>query len=413
VASVFVSHSSRDRQATRQVSDGLRAAGFGALFVDFDPDLGIPGGRNWEQELYTRLRRADAMVFLASAASVASQWCFAEISLARSLGRPLIPVRLEPDVRMPLLDMVQWIDIADARSGFSRLVDGLRSAGLNPEQTFAWNPDRPPYPGLASFDGADAAVFFGRERETARLVELLQPTLRHGSGRFVAIVGPSGSGKSSLLRAGLLPRLTGRAGRWIPLPPLRPAERPVAQLARCLADAFADHGRPCAASELVAVLGRGPSGLVQLARELAELGRSVDGQPDVLIVIDQAEELLTRCAPEEQRAFLALLGGALGENSPIWAVATLRSEFLSAAPERAGLAEIVDDTLVIEPLSRSRLAEVIAKPAWRAGLEFAPSLIERMVHETAGGDALPLLAYTLRELAERAGPDGRIDADDY
>jgi hypothetical protein len=279
VASVFVSHSSRDRQATRQVSDGLRAAGFGALFVDFDPDLGIPGGRNWEQELYTRLRRADAMVFLASAASVASQWCFAEISLARSLGRPLIPVRLEPDVRMPLLDMVQWIDIADARSGFSRLVDGLRSAGLNPEQTFAWNTDRPPYPGLASFDGADAAVFFGRERETARLVELLQPTLRHGSGRFVAIVGPSGSGKSSLLRAGLLPRLTGRAGRWIPLPPLRPAERPVAQLARCLADAFADHGRPCAASELVAVLGRGPSGLVQLARELAELGRSVDGQP--------------------------------------------------------------------------------------------------------------------------------------
>ena len=101
---------------------------------------------------------------------------------------------------------------------------------------------------------------------------------------------------------------------------------------------------------------------------------------------------------------------ALGEDSPLWVVATVRSEFLSTAPDRAGLAEVVDDSLVIEPLSRARLPEVIARPAQRAGLEFAPGLVERMV-ETTGGDALPLLAYTLRELYQRAGADGESAAD--
>jgi hypothetical protein len=74
------------------------------------------------------------------------------------------------------------------------------------------------------------------------------------------------------------------------------------------------------------------------------------------------------------------------------------------------LAEVVDDPLMVEPLSRSRLPEVIKRPAQRAGLDFAPGLVERMVEETTGGDALPLLAYTLRELYQRAGPDRMVSA---
>src|SRR3712207_450914 len=74
---------------------------------------------------------------------------------------------------------------------------------------------------------------------------------------------------------------------------------------------------------------------------------------------------------------------------------------------------MINDPLFIEPLSRTRLAEVIARPAQRAGLEFAPGLVERMVEDTAGGDALPLLAYTLHELCQRAGPDGHITMTDY
>src|SRR3954470_12811054 len=96
MAALFVSHSSQDRGAVEAVSARLRAAGFAALFVDFDPEQGIPAGRSWERELYAQLRRADAVVFLASEASVASRWCSIEIGLARSLGRPVFPVRLQP-----------------------------------------------------------------------------------------------------------------------------------------------------------------------------------------------------------------------------------------------------------------------------------------------------------------------------
>jgi WD domain, G-beta repeat len=103
----------------------------------------------------------------------------------------------------------------------------------------------------------------------------------------------------------------------------------------------------------------------------------------------------------------------LGEESPLWVVATVRSEFLSSAPERAGLAEVVDDPLLIEPLSRARLPEVIERPAQRAGVDFEAGLVERVVEETSGGDALPLLAYTLQELWERVGPEGTIRLSDY
>ncbi len=147
------------------------------------------------------------MVFLASEATVASPCCLLEEGLARSLGRPVFPLRLQPGVQLPLLADVQWTDLADAGPGLARLLAGLRSAGLDPADSFPWDPHRSPYPGLVPFATEDAAVFFGRRPETHRLVELLTPTLQRGPGRLVAVIGPSGSGKSSLVHAGLLPRL--------------------------------------------------------------------------------------------------------------------------------------------------------------------------------------------------------------
>jgi WD40 repeat protein/energy-coupling factor transporter ATP-binding protein EcfA2 len=413
MASLFVSHSSRDRAAAASVAERLGREGFVALFLDFDPAQGIPAGRNWERELYARLRKTDAVIFLASAASTASRWCFAEVSLARSLGKPVFPLGLEPDVRLELLDDVQWVDLAEGEPAFARLLAGLRLAGLDPADAFAWDPTRPPYPGLKPFSVEDAAVFFGRDQETHRLLELLQPTLQRGAGRFVAVVGPSGSGKSSLVRAGVLPRLQRRPARWVLLPVLRPGQHPTRNLARRLEQAFAARGHPDRFTELAARLDRGAGGLAALAVELAELSENDEGRPNVLLVIDQAEELLTRTGAHEQQAFLSLLRGAVDDDSPLWVLVTVRSEFLSTAPERAGLAEAVDDSLLVEPLSRASLPEVIQRPAQRAGLEFAPGLVERMVEDTAGGDALPLLAYTLRELFDSPRRDGQVTVADY
>jgi energy-coupling factor transporter ATP-binding protein EcfA2 len=200
-------------------------------------------------------------------------------------------------------------------------------------------------------------VFFGREHEIERLLELVQPTLQRGvAGRLVAIVGPSGSGKSSLLRAGLLPRLEKLKERWVVVPPVLPGKQPTRNLARSLSQAFSTRGHERYPAELERHLGSGPAALGELASELAEItdGESNGGEPNVLVIIDQAEELITRSGEHEQQLFLRLLGGALNEESPLWVVATVRSEFLSSAPERAGLAEVVDDTLMVEPLSRTR-----------------------------------------------------------
>jgi hypothetical protein len=407
LASLFISHSSTDRDAAQRLVERLRAEGFAALFVDFDPERGIPAGRNWERELYAQLRKTDAVIFLASEASVASRWCVGEVILSRSLGKPVFPLRLNSGAWLELLDDVQWIDLAEGEErAYARLWAGLRRAGLDPTDSFAWDPTRRPYPGLEPFAPEDAAVFFGRDHEIERLLELVQPTLVRGeAGRLVAIVGPSGSGKSSLVRAGLLPRLEHLNERWVVLPPVLPGQRPTRNLARSLSRAFSARGQKRSFAELEGRLGSGGSAaLVELAAELAEINGGED--PNVLVVIDQAEELITRSGEREQQLFLGLLGGALGEESPLWVMATVRSEFLSSAPERAGLAEAVDDALMVEPLSRARLPEVIERPTQRAGLDFEGGLVERMVEETSGGDALPLLAYTLQELWERVGPEG-------
>ncbi|MDQ3974007.1 MAG: toll/interleukin-1 receptor domain-containing protein, partial [Actinomycetota bacterium] len=281
MASVFVSHSSRDRGQAQKVSERLRAAGLGAQFLDFDPVNGIPAGRVWERELYAQLRKADAVVFVATPHSVASRWCMVELALARSLGRPVFPVLVAGTQRHPLLADVQWIDAtSDGDLAWARLLDGLRLAGVDPRDSFTWDPTRSPYPGLEPFAVEDAAVFFGRDQEIASLLEALQPTVQRDRGRFVAVVGPSGSGKSSLVRAGLLPRLQRQTSRWVIVPPMVPGGAPTAQLARSLARAFAARGRPLAREDIEAGLRQG-SALAGLAQDLCDLA---PGQPRAVLV---------------------------------------------------------------------------------------------------------------------------------
>jgi WD40 repeat protein len=412
LASLFLSHSNKDDASASWLAGELRAAGFEALYLDFDPEQGTPAGRDWEHELYSELRRSDALVFVASAASSASRWCFTELALARSISKPIFPVAVDDAPRHELLSHLQWVSLrSESRDeAIRRLVHGLARAGLVPHDAFDWNTSRSPYPGLDPFVAEDAAMFFGRGEEINRLLLLLQPTLQRDGGRFVAVVGPSGSGKSSLVRAGVVPRLRRSPERWVVLPAFAPGRHPADALARSLAHRF-----PATTSRLPELhdrLRRGADGLVGVAHELCDLA---PGRPSsMLIVLDQAEELITRTAGDERAAFLELLRGALHDDSPVWVLAALRSEFLGASPD-LGIAEIIDDTMLLEPLSRSRLPEVIERPAQRAGVDFEAGLVQRMVSDAEGGDALPLLAYTLRQLYERSRGrhESKVTFEDY
>ena len=166
MASLFISHSSSDRDAAQRLAERLRAEGFAALFLDFDPEQCIPAGRNWERELYAQLRKTDAVIFLASEASVASRWCFAEVSLARSLDKPIFPLRLDGDAWLKLLDDTQWVDLAGGERAYARLWEGLRRAGLDPAD---FSPGtRRPYLGPEPLTPEDTAVFFAEDLKMER-----------------------------------------------------------------------------------------------------------------------------------------------------------------------------------------------------------------------------------------------------
>jgi WD40 repeat protein/energy-coupling factor transporter ATP-binding protein EcfA2 len=407
---LFISHSSVDRAAALEVKERLAAAGYDGLFLDFDPVNGVPAGRSWERELYFNLRHSGAVILLASRASLRSQWCFAEVCLARSLDRPVFQLSVDGESRFSLLAAEQAINLLEGDAAYSRLWRGLKAAGLDPADSFSFQINREVYPGLRPFEAEDAAAFFGRRDEIEQLIDLLHPTLQREPGRVVAIIGPSGSGKSSLLNAGLLPRLNRRDSRWIVVPRMLPGRSPVAALARSLARAYQQLGLTRDWADIETAISNGNGALRRIVEELVD---RANDRSRVLLVIDQAEELLTRTGAEERRAFLGLVRNSLQEDVPLWVVLTVRSEFLSTTPERSGLAEVSDDFLVVEPLSPDRLPEVIEGPGALADLRFAPGLVQRMVQDTDTGDGLPLLAYTLRELYERVGPGGTVRVEDY
>ena len=271
-----------------------------------------------------------------------------------------------------------------------------------------WTGRRPPFPGLEAFTEQDAGVFFGRDTESDELLERLHPTLPERAHRFVAVIGPSGVGKSSLVHAGLLPRLAHRRARWIVVPSLVPEDQPTRNLARSLALMLPG----CSANDLEQQLADAgdPSGLLGRIQHLraAHGGRSVS----VLLIIDQAEELLTLTGARERDAFLALLRDALRADEKLWVVATLRSEFLTGFLA-AGFVDLFHQPVTVGTLNRAALFQVIERPAAAAGLGFAPGLVGRMVDESGGGEALPLLAYTLLALYLQVGPGGTVSVEAY
>jgi|SRR5215510_3387329 len=95
---IFISHASQDRHITAAIASCLYGWGFHSLFLDFDPEYGIPAGRDWEREIYKQISTSGAMIALCSHYSAQSKWCFAERAQARALGKELFPITLDDTV---------------------------------------------------------------------------------------------------------------------------------------------------------------------------------------------------------------------------------------------------------------------------------------------------------------------------
>ena len=243
MSTLFISHSSRDNEAAVVLKAMLEKQGHRSLFLDLDPDKGIQAGVSWERTLYTKLRACRAVVALCSDTYLASHWCFAEIALARMEGKHLFVLQIAPwsdSTEMPsILTGQQFIDLrTNQEDGYRRLLNGFKVKGITPAEAREWRPDEPPYPGLRSFERADAPIFFGRDAEVREGIELLNRVRRQGYPRAAMVLGSSGSGKSSLVRAGIVPRLAADERQWRIVGPFRPGQEPDRALALALHEAF-------------------------------------------------------------------------------------------------------------------------------------------------------------------------------
>ncbi|WP_435108577.1 nSTAND1 domain-containing NTPase [Nocardiopsis synnemataformans] len=270
-----------------------------------------------------------------------------------------------------------------------------------PAPEFAWEPGRSPYPGLAAFHEDEAAVFFGRAAQTTEAMRRLNGVGADPHERFLTVIGASGSGKSSLVQAGVLPRLRGQ--RWNLLPVMVPGADPVGALAKTLA---ADHAQADAYARRI----RRDSG--ELLALLRKIRRESGGTRRTVLVVDQLEELVTLSGDRDRALFLGALRDALHGDRHLRVVATLRVEFLGDLLNGEA-AELFTNPLALGALSRQDLVEIIERPAEAAGFRFEGGLVEHIAADTGSGDALPLLAYLLQELHIRAGARGTATEADY
>ncbi|MEU1012464.1 hypothetical protein [Streptomyces sp. NPDC005890] len=225
----------------------------------------------------------------------------------------------------------------------------------------------PPYRGLARFETVDSSVFFGRSQLTADLLQLLRRR------RFAAVFGPSGSGKSSLVRAGLIPALQDtRDTRLRPaaIRILTPGERP----AHTHADVFTPRSTTSSPAE------------------------------DTFVVVDQFEEVFTLCQDSVERArFIDLLLAARRPASRLRVLVAVRADFYGHCAEHRDLADALHDAhLLVGPMRSEELREVIVKPAIARGLTVERALTTRLVEEsTDAPGGLPLLSHVLLETWRR------------
>jgi hypothetical protein len=338
------------------------------------------------------------------------------------------------------------VDIADGgdplvfdSAGLQRLLNGLRALGIGAEH-FRWpppsDPDRAPYRGWAPLEEADAAVFFGRDAQILRGLDVVRGMRTSGVESLFFILGPSGAGKSSFLRAGLLPRLHRDDRRFLPVPIVRP-ERAVLTgelgLAHSIHQLRSRMGfaRPLLGEiknachhEQVECLRGWLEEPRQAARDRLLDVPSEQAAPTLVLPVDQAEELFNADAGPEAPHFLELLASLVqheaGVTPALIVAATIRAdryEPLQTASELAGVRRVVFDEL--GPLPAAGYTEVITGPARRATaagrrLTVEPALVDRLLTETAeGADALSLLALTLERLYHDFGADGDLTVAEY
>lgn len=400
MSAIFISYTGRDPEGDAwadRLTEWFKQWGYG-YFRDKDHSHGIKAGDEWRQTLFRELGDARAMVSLCSKQYESSPWCVGEVAIAVKDGKTVIPIQLAKEAEalklepLPLLlQTKQAIKVADAANPSpEQMVEVKQRLQATLQEKLSWRDlqhwDRKlaPYPGLPAFEENQAPVFFGRDKPIEAVVERLAG-LALRTPAFLLLLGASGYGKSSLVRAGVVPRLKGNSnGYWTVLPPFTPGDEPFKELAAAVAAA---------------------GGVLEASDPLSSLKelQSKSNAP-VVLVIDQFEGLLTAGPDEVGKAdqgelFQLFLLQLLRARKPgLMVLATMRTDFLAPLQRRWPALTGMASTYTLEPIEPEDFGALITGPEDRSRLSLEPGLEARLVKESGGRDALPLLAFTLEKL---------------
>jgi hypothetical protein len=302
------------------------------------------------------------------------------------MGKKVIVALVGIDENQVPPDLIeeQFIDLTGDSDAYLRLKEGLKRAGLAPT-TVLFPPGRRPYPGFAYFEEEDAAVFFGRDAQIVRAIDEIRRLARAGVTRMLVILGASGSGKSSFLRAGLWPRLKRDERAWLPLPIVRPERAAISGkygLAESLYQTFSEplfqddvrqSGLPHSRAdirEFVEKTGDGLAKLFAAARDIAQKSASDANAapPTILLAIDQGEELFNEEGHDEARRFVDVLTEVLAADPRAVAILVMRSDAFPLVQNEPALAALPKDTFTLD---------LMAEGSFRAVIEGAPACSNR------------------------------------
>jgi len=395
---------------------------------------GIQLSRSWLRKILRSSRAAQQIVILdCSGEYSATEW-IEDLQLETERGQCLIAADLPSDnsgqFTEAILDTLQdadptaeltiaaWITQLQITlagtgiipqvwlSGTQGVIDILPAKNNTSEEQPSLDLGICPYMGLKAFDEDNAEYFYGRQS----LVQKLINQINHQ--KSIAVVGASGSGKSSVVRAGLMAQLI--QGKQLPnsdrwwLGCFRPGTQPLQALAGLLAEGVSPEDRTTEKLKIEGLLYQGIEGFVQWLRTRSE--------QMVLLVIDQFEELFTLAEDRERQEFLELILGALkyaGDRFKL--IFTVRADFVASCLENPELADILQNNSVLVPpyLTEADYRSAIIKPAEQVGLRVESGLVEILLQDLdrSAGD-LPLLQFALQKLWEHRD-NGKLTLEAY
>ena len=391
---VFIAYSRRNQAFAVRLAQDLSDAGL-QVWMD---SREIQADDAWRDHIRQALKTVDFLIACLSPSAIESEWVQYEIATVRERQCNIYPIIVEAGAAVSQFGTAINF-VGRYEKAFSELLTALATErAVSDFDNFDAQQIPNPFKGLEAFQQIDAALFFGREEVTRQAINQLRET------HFLAVVGASGSGKSSIVQAGIIPQIRqgviDNSDKWTILV-LIPGAHPLNALAQRLTPLIAHTTGKYTEQHTVR------AELRQSGQVLHLIEKVLQDKPEtahLLLVIDQFEEVFTHTSETEQVQFLDIVRVLSTMTHRVHVILTMRTHYfgqLSHFPDLANLFE-QDNLHIVAEMNAASLVRAIESPAQAFGLRYEAGLVDRLLTDAqAQPHSLPLLQYTLHELFQR------------